>query len=87
VVAALSPSAIPTNAPHPNAARLFQEFQTGPGLSTAVRLLFNESIRPDVPPPEGSRPLDQVTMLAPSLEAAERGVPEVREQWREIFGV
>ena len=40
-----------------------------------------------VPPPEGSRPLDQVTMLAPSLEDAERGVPEVREQWREIFGV
>jgi len=52
-----------------------------------VRQLFNESIRPDVPPPEGSRPLDQVTMLAPSLEEAERGVPEVREQWREIFGV
>jgi len=87
VIAALSPSAIPTNAPHPNAAKLFQEFQTGPALSTAVRLLFNESIRPDVPPPEGSRPLDQVTMLAPSLEDAEKGVPEVREQWREIFGV
>lgn len=87
VIAALSPSAIPTNAPHPNAAKLFQEFQTGPALSAAVRLLFNESIRPDVPPPEGSRPLDQVTMLAPSIEDAEKGVPEVREQWREIFGV
>ncbi len=87
VIAALSPSAIIRNAPHPNAAKLFMEFQTGPALSQAVRLLFNESLRPDVPPPEGSRPLDQVTMLAPSLEAAERGVPEVREQWREIFGV
>jgi iron(III) transport system substrate-binding protein len=52
-----------------------------------VRLLFNESIRPDVPPPEGARPLDQVTMLAPTMEQADRGVPEVREQWREIFGV
>ncbi len=87
VIAAMSPSAIPVNAPHPNAAKLFQEFQTGPALSAAVRLLFNESIRPDVPPPEGSRPLDQVTMLAPSIEDAEKGVPEVREQWREIFGV
>jgi iron(III) transport system substrate-binding protein len=87
VIAALSPSGIPTNAPHPNAAKLFQEFQTGPALSAAVRLLFNESIRPDVPPPEGARPLDQVTMLAPTMEQADRGVPEVREQWREIFGV
>lgn len=87
VIAALSPSAIIRNAPHPNAAKLFMEFTCGPALSTAVRELFNESIRPDVPPPQGSRPLDQVTMLAPSLEEAERGVPEVREQWREIFGI
>lgn len=87
VIAALSPSAIIRNAPHPNAAKLFMEFQTGPALSEAVRLTFNESLRPEVPPPEGSRPLDQVTLLAPSIEEAERGVPEVREQWREIFGV
>ena len=87
VIAAMSPSAIIRNAPHPNAAKLFMEFQTGPALSTAVRRLFNESIRPDVPPPEGSRPLSEVTLLAPSMEEAERGVPEVREQWREIFGV
>lgn len=87
VIAALSPSAILRNAPHPNAAKLFMEFTCGPALSTAVREMFNESIRPDVPPPAGSRPLDQVTMLAPSIEEAEKGVPEVREQWREIFGV
>ncbi|MBR0648439.1 extracellular solute-binding protein [Roseomonas terrae] len=87
VVAAISPSAILANAPHPNAAKLFMEFQTGPGLSAAVREIFNESIRPDVPPPVGSRPLSETTMLAPSLEEAERGVPEVREQWRDIFGI
>jgi iron(III) transport system substrate-binding protein len=60
VLAALSPSAIIRNAPHPNAAKLFMEFQTGPAMSAAVRLLFNESLRPDVPAPEGARPLDQV---------------------------
>ena len=87
MLAALSPSAIIRNAPHPNAAKLFMEFQTGVGLSTAIRLLFNESIRPDVPPPEGSRPLDQVKMLAPSIEDAEKGVPEVRDAWRDTFGV
>lgn len=87
VLATMSPSAIIANAPHPNAAKLFMEFQTGPALSQTVRQLFSESLRPDVPPPEGSRPLDQVTLLAPSMEEAERGVPEVREAWRDTFGV
>jgi iron(III) transport system substrate-binding protein len=87
VIAALSPSAIIRNAPHPNAAKLFMEFQTGPALSAAVVKLFNESLRPDVAPPEGSRPLDQVKMLAPTLEEADKGVPEVRDTWRDIFGV
>jgi iron(III) transport system substrate-binding protein len=41
----------------------------------------------DVAPPEGSRPLDQVKMLAPTLEEADKGVPEVRDAWRDIFGV
>ncbi len=87
VLATVSPSAIPRNAPHPSAAKLFMEFQTGPGLSRTIRRYFVESIRPDVPPPEGARPLDQVTLLSPTQDEAERGVPEVRELWRDTFGV
>ncbi|WP_338147662.1 ABC transporter substrate-binding protein [Neoroseomonas terrae] len=87
VVAVPAPSAIMSNAPNPNAAKLFMEFNTGPALSRITRTMFSESLRPDVPPPEGCRPLDQVTLLSPSLEDADRGVPELREQWRDIFGV
>ncbi|MGG5886582.1 ABC transporter substrate-binding protein [Falsiroseomonas sp. HC035] len=87
VLAAISPSAIIANAPHPNAAKLFMEFQLSPQLSQTVRLTFNEPLRPDVPPPEGGRPLAEVTLLAPSLEEQEKGVPEVREAWRDTFGV
>jgi iron(III) transport system substrate-binding protein len=87
VLATISPSAILANAPHPNAAKLFMEFQTGPHLSQVVRLTFNEPLRADVPPAEGARPLADVTLLAPSLEEQERGVPEVREAWRDTFGV
>jgi iron(III) transport system substrate-binding protein len=87
VLAAISPSAIIANAPHPNAAKLFMEFQAGKPLSETVRLTFNEPLRPDVPPPEGGRPLSEITLLAPSLEEQERGVPEVREAWRDTFGV
>ncbi len=57
VLATISPSAIIANAPHPNAAKLFMEFQTGPQLSEVVRRYFNEPLRSDVPPPEGGKPL------------------------------
>jgi iron(III) transport system substrate-binding protein len=87
VLATLSPSAIISNAPHPNAAKLFMEFQLGPGLSMAVRPLFNPPLRGDVPPPEGVRPLTEVKLIAPSLEEQEKEIPEVRELWRDTFGV
>jgi iron(III) transport system substrate-binding protein len=87
VLATISPSGIPKNAPHPNAAKLFMEFQASPAMSHAVRLLYNEPLRPDVPPPEGGRPLSEITLLAPSLEEQEKYVPEVRELWRDTFGV
>ena len=63
------------------------EFQTGPWMSRTIREYFVETLRPDVPPPEGARPLDQVTLLSPTQEEAEKGVPEVRELWRDTFGV
>jgi iron(III) transport system substrate-binding protein len=87
VLATISPSAIIANAPHPNAAKLFMEYQASPQMSQVIRGMFNEPLRADVPPPEGSRPLDQITLLAPSLEEQEKGVPEVRELWRDTFGV
>ncbi len=87
VLATLSPSAIIANAPHPNAAKLFMEFQLGPGLSTVVRRFFNPPLRGDVPPPEGVRPLTEIELIAPTLDEQEKGVPEVRELWRDTFGV
>lgn len=87
VLATLSPSAIIANAPHPNAAKLFMEFQLGPGLSTVVRRFFNPPLRADVPPPDGVRPLAEFKMIAPTLEEQEKGIPEVRELWRDTFGV
>jgi len=36
---------------------------------------------------DGSLPLDQIKLLAPSLEEQEKGVPEVRDLWRDTFGV
>ena len=81
-----APTGILANAPHQNAAKLFMEFATGPGLSKAVTPDFSESIRPDVPPPKGGQPLDKIKLISVSAEEAETGVPEVRELWRDTFG-
>jgi iron(III) transport system substrate-binding protein len=86
-LAAISPSGIPRNAPHPNAAKLFMEFSTGPYLSAVVRETFNDPIHPAVQPPPGSKPMNEIKMIAPTPEEALTGVPEVREAWRDTFGV
>jgi iron(III) transport system substrate-binding protein len=82
-----SPSAAIANAPRPNAAKLFMEFMTSPAYSAATRPFFAESLRPEVPPPEGSRPLDEITLISPTPEQVENEMTEVKELWRDIFGV
>jgi iron(III) transport system substrate-binding protein len=86
-VVTATPCAILRNAPHPNAAKLFLEFATGPHYSRTVTKFFGESLRPEVPPPEGAKPLDQIKLISPTAAEAEKEVPEVRELWRDTFGV
>ena len=82
-----SPSGIPSNAPHPNAAKLFQEFTASADFSTTTGRYFELPLRADVPPPPGSKPLDQIKLVYPTPEEIEKGVPEVKELWRDTFGV
>ena len=48
---------------------------------------FAESLRPEVPPPEGARALDQIPLLTPTAQEVEAGIPEVKELWRDTFGI
>ncbi|WP_439595382.1 ABC transporter substrate-binding protein [Falsiroseomonas sp.] len=82
-----APSAAIANAPKPNAARLFMEFATGPAYSRTVREFAAESLRPEVPPPEGSRPLDEIRTITPTPRQVETEMTAVKELWRDIFGV
>lgn len=82
-----SPSAITKNAPHPGGAKLFMEFMSSPAYSQATRPFFHESLRPEVPPPDGARALTEIKTIAPTLDEVETGIPEVKELWRDTFGV
>ena len=58
---------IVSNAPHPNAARLFLDwFLSRVGQKPFMDVLFMHSPRPDVPPPPGGRPIDSFKLLFPS---------------------
>ena len=82
-----SPTGALAKAPHPNAAKLFMEFVTSPAYHQATREFFGESLRPEVPPPPGAQPLDQILMITPTPEEVESGGQEVKELWRDTFGV
>ncbi len=86
-LAVYSPSAIPKNAPHPNAAKLFMEFATGPGYAEVMRKFYVMPVRGDVPPPEGAKPIDQVKLITATPQEIETGVPDIKEAWRDTFGV
>lgn len=86
-LAVYAPSAIPKNAPHPNAAKLFMEFCTGTGYPTAIRPYFIHSLHPDVPPPEGAVALKDMNLISVPPKEIESGIPEVKELWRDTFGV
>ncbi|PHK96094.1 Tat pathway signal protein [Pseudoroseomonas rhizosphaerae] len=82
-----APSAVLRNAPHASAARLFMEFLTGPEGQRVTRRFFGESLRDDVPPPPGARPLSEIPLITADPEALERDGQEVKELWRDTFGV
>lgn len=86
-VAVYSPSAIPKNAPHPNAAKLFMEFCAGPDYAEVTRKFFIMPLRPEIPPPDGALPFDKIKLIGATPAEIEDGVPEVKEAWRDTFGV
>jgi iron(III) transport system substrate-binding protein len=82
-----APTGAMKDAPHPNAARLFMEFATSPAYHQAASAFFAESLRPEVAPPPGARALNTIPLITPSPEEVDAGGQEVKERWRDIFGV
>ncbi|MGE4045748.1 MAG: ABC transporter substrate-binding protein [Acetobacteraceae bacterium] len=86
LVLCVTPSAIPANAPHPNAARLFMEFMLGDVYSSMLAVDGTEPIRVGVPAKDGVPPLGTQKVIPLTVDEIRKGVPEVIEQWRDTFG-
>ena len=82
-----SPTAIFADAPHPNAARVLQNF-----LHTAKvqQLMVNEgglrSVHPDVKEPAGRTPLSQIKMLPDDPVAMLPQIADIKKRYTALFG-
>jgi iron(III) transport system substrate-binding protein len=81
-----SPVGILKDAPHPNAARLFESFYYTKEYSTALATTFNYPLRADVSLP-GAAPFDQVKWYQNTAGRLEKGIPDAIKKWRETFGI
>jgi len=83
----VSPSGIPKNAPSPNAAKLYIEFLLSKAAAEVEVKSHALAIVKGVPPVAGAKPLEAIKVVRPTEEEITKGIPEVKEQFRDTFGV
>jgi iron(III) transport system substrate-binding protein len=84
----VSPSAVYAEAPHPNAARLFQDFLFSTEAQQQLVEVgglrsFHKGVkpRPDLPP------LDKIKLMKENAAAVEKQGDEIKERYSQLFGV
>jgi iron(III) transport system substrate-binding protein len=83
----VSPSGIPKNAPAPNAAKLYMEFLLSKEAGEAQVETHSLSVVKGVAPAPGAKPLESIKVIRPTEEEIAKGIPEVKEKFRDTFGV
>ena len=82
-----SPTAIFADAPHPNAARVLQNFlYTQKIQQLAVNEGGTRSLHPDVKDPPGRTPLGQIKILPDDPAAMLPQVAEIKKRYTALFG-
>jgi iron(III) transport system substrate-binding protein len=80
-----SPTAVIKGSPHPNAAKLFAQFN----LAIQIQRKFAEegrlSPRADVAPPEGLPRLDQIEPFPVDYDYVEKNTRQLKAKFAEIF--
>lgn len=82
----LSGSAILANAPHPNAARLFLNYLLSVDSAKLQAAQGQQPLRPEVPPPEGAKAIDEIAVAPLTEKEVVEGVPGIIVEWRDVFG-
>lgn len=83
----VSPSAVPKNAPAPNAGKLYIEFLLDKEAAEVQVKSHSLSVIKGIKAAPGAKPLEEIKVTRPSEEEITKGIPEVKEQFRNTFGV
>jgi iron(III) transport system substrate-binding protein len=83
----VSPSAVPKNAPSPNAGKLFIEFLLDKEAAETQVKSHSLSVIKGIKPGPGAKPLEEVKIIRPTEDEITKGIPEVKEKFRDTFGV
>ena len=83
----VSPSGIPKNAPAPNAGKLYMEFLLSKEAGEVQVKSHSLSVVKGVAPAPGARPLESIKVTRPTEAEITKGIPEVKEKFRDTFGV
>jgi iron(III) transport system substrate-binding protein len=86
-VAVLAPSGVIKGAKNPNAGKLLLDFMLGYEYSKLLADNFEQSLRADVPPAPGAKPLAEVKVVSPPVDEITKEIPGAKEKWKEIFGM
>jgi iron(III) transport system substrate-binding protein len=86
-VAVVGPSGVIKGSKSPNAGKLFIEFLLSAEGVKVIAENYEQSLRPDVPPPAGAKALSEVKTVSPTAEDITKELPVVREKWKETFGL
>jgi iron(III) transport system substrate-binding protein len=82
-----SPSGIFADAPHPNAARVFENFLfTAPAQQLLVNVGGQRSMHPDVKEPAGRTPLAQIKILPDDAQGMLPQVTDIKKKYTSLFG-
>jgi iron(III) transport system substrate-binding protein len=80
-----SPTAVIKGSPHPNAAKLFAQFNLLPEIQHKFTEEGHHSPRVDVRPPPGLPPLDAVELYPIDYDAIEANTRQLKTKFAEIF--
>lgn len=85
-VIVIAPSAIPKGCKHPNAAKLLLEYFSSPEASVVSLTGQQDGIHPNSTP-KGAKPFQELKALVAKPEALVKGIPDIKEKWRDTFGI
>jgi iron(III) transport system substrate-binding protein len=83
----VSPSAIPANAPAPNAAKLYIEFMLDKEAAEVQVKSHSLSVIKGIAAAPGAKPLEEIKVVRPTEDEIAKGIPEVKTLFRDTFGI